>query len=441
MKTIRGALLISLLSAIAVAGLVAFIAIYYKALDEANELFDYHLQQLAYALRDQPFERANVLSSGEEPIFDFVIRVWNREGKQLYLSQPHASLPPKPTQSGLQTENTHQGGWRVFSTWIRGRTIQVAQPMHVRNRLAASMAFRLLIPLYVIIPVLGVLVWYIVGHGLHPLDDLARAVTRRTISDLSPLPAVNLPNEVKPLVQALNDLLDHLRLSLDRQRAFIADAAHELRSPLTALQLQTQLAERTKTDSERITAFAKQKQGLKRAVHVVQQLLTLARQEPGAAAPKTSSISLTPLARQVIAEHISLAEEKTIDIGISHIEETVSVIGDGESLHILLGNLVDNAIRYTPSGGHVDIALGRTGERPYLEVSDDGPGIPPEERERVFDRFYRRTGTDVPGSGLGLAIVKSIADHHKATVKLDDRPAGGLIVRVEFPPPADTSTV
>jgi two-component system OmpR family sensor kinase len=175
-------------------------------------------------------------------------------------------------------------------------------------------------------------------------------------------------------------------------------------------------------------------QGLKRATHLVSQLLTLARQEPGTAERPLASVRLAPLAQQVVAEHVVLAETKSIDLGISQADETAVINGDAEGLRILFGNLVDNAMRYTPAGGRVDVTIGVEDQRPFLEVADSGPGIPAADRYRVFDRFYRREGAAASGSGLGLAIVKNVADRHRASVRLGDRPEGGLVVRVEFPP-------
>ena len=306
--------------------------------------------------------------------------------------------------------------------------------MSVRQELAAGMALRALVPLLLLLPVLGILIWLTIGRGLRPLDDMASALGRRTPGSLDALPQGGLPVEIRPLVQAVNDLLMRLAHALESQKAFVADAAHELRTPLAAVQLQIQLAERAKTDDERKAAFAQLKQGQARAAHLVLQLLTLARQEPGVAAQPFAPVDLAQVVRLVVSEYAPLAAEKNIDLGVSD-DRQASVSGDFEALRVMLGNLVDNAIRYTPPGGTVDVALRLRDGCAVIEVSDTGPGVPAEERKRVFDRFYRRDTAHTAGSGLGLAIVKNIADRHHAGILLEDRaPGPGLRVSVTFAP-------
>jgi two-component system OmpR family sensor kinase len=242
-----------------------------------------------------------------------------------------------------------------------------------------------------------------------------------------------VPEEVKPVVSSLNDLLERLTRALEMQRAFVADAAHALRTPLTALHLQIQLAERAADPNERAAAFDALKQGVERATHVVEQLLTLARHEPEAGGRAVTEVDLGALGAEVVASDAQLAETRGIDLGLTQRDIDVAVTGERDALETLLSNLVDNALRYTPPGGRVDVAVRRSDEGVVLEVTDTGPGIPTEERERVFDRFYRGSATDAPGSGLGLAIVSSIAARHGARVELGDGPEGrGLTVRVVF---------
>lgn len=397
-------------------------ATYLAAREEANAIFDYHLQQIALSLRDQTFQGAVV---GDESL-DFVIRVWDRNGLTVYYSRPHQTLP-ELARLGYSTESTPEGDWRVFAIQYRGETIAVAQPLAVRARLAAEAALRTLTPFLVLLPVLGLLVWMLVDRGLAPLRRLAANVGARTPDALAPLPDDEVPEEAQPLVHALNGLLARLAAALEAQRAFIADAAHELRTPLTALQLQVQLLERA-GEAGREAAIADLKRGLQRTIHAVQQLLTLARQEPGAAQAPFLPVRLADLARQAVADHAPLAEAKGIDLGVAQADTDAVVQGDADALRILLANLIGNAVRYTPAGGRVDVRVGAN----TLEVADNGPGIPPEERERVFDRFYRRAGEEESGSGLGLAIVRTIAERHGAQVRLDEAPGGGLRARVVF---------
>jgi two-component system OmpR family sensor kinase len=314
-----------------------------------------------------------------------------------------------------------------------GLSIQVAQPVRVRDELAARAAWRTIAPFILLLPLLGLLVWIAVTRALRPLESVANAVKTRSPRSLDPLPEQRLPEEIRPVVSALNDLLPQLARALEIQRAFIADAAHELRTPLTAVRLQLQLAERARDDVERAAAFESLRNGLDRTTHLVEQLLTLAREEPDGAMHQSTEVDLTALAADVVSTLSPFAENRSIDLGLARSEPGLIVHGEREALRTLLSNLVDNALRYTPAGGRVDVSAFRAPEGVVLEVSDTGPGIPPDERARVFDRFYRRGGADLPGSGLGLAIVRSVAERHGATVTLADGPDGrGLTARVVF---------
>jgi two-component system, OmpR family, sensor kinase len=237
---------------------------------------------------------------------------------------------------------------------------------------------------------------------------------------------------VQPLVLALNDLLGRLRAALERERAFMADAAHELRTPLTALYRQLGMLARASGEAEREAAMSTLSAGVQRSIHLVEQMLALARQEPRADSQRVP-VRLDELARAIVTELVPLADAGHIDLGVAA-AQPATVAGDPDALRTLLRNLVDNAVRYTPAGGRVDVTVESRAGAARLTVSDDGPGIPPEERKRVFDRFYRRAGTAPSGSGLGLAIVKAIADAHGATLSLDAGPSGkGLAVSVTFP--------
>jgi two-component system OmpR family sensor kinase len=441
MKSIRHNLLVALLGAMTVVMLLGGWATYSAARNEAGTLFDYHLQQIALSLRDQTFQgSAEALVSDES--LDYVIRVWDQGGVIIYYSRPHQTFP-ELTRLGYSMSETGEGEWRVFALQYHGLTIAVAQPMRVRNQLAADAAWSALKPFFVLLPVLGVLIWVVVGRGLRPLAQLARSVQARTPDSLDPLQPADVPEEVKPLVFSLNDLLARLKVALDAQRAFVADAAHELRTPLTALQLQLQLVERATSLEQRTAALGELRNGLQRTTHAVQQLLTLARQEPGATEYRLAPVGLADLVRRSVVEHQRLAEVRQIDLGVSEADEAAVVSGEVDALRILLANLVANALRHTPAGGRVDVSSRIRDGRACLEVADSGPGIPAAERERVFDRFYRRGGdahcaTDgdgegQTGSGLGLSIVRTIADRHGAKVSLVDSESGGLLARVDFP--------
>ena len=437
MKSLRRTLVISLVGALVLILALGGLATYHTARRELDELMDYHLRQFALSLRDQQFASPNAPQiAAPDPSFDFVIQIWDETGVQLYLSHPHSVLPTL-AQFGYNTVKTSEGNWRAFSIPLLNHVIQVAQPMRVRSRMAADAALRMLVPSLALIPLLGILVWFLVGRSLQPLERLAREVGTRRPDSLAPLPATGVPDEAQPLVAALNHLLGRLDHALTAQRAFVADAAHELRTPLAAVQIQLQLCERAQDDATRSAALAELRAGLHRATHMVQQLLTLARQEPGAEAPALRPVKLAELARQSLSDHAPLAAQRNIDLGATALDDNVLVSGDPAALRTLAGNLIDNAIRYSPSGSRVDVSVHRDAAggdaHVWLTVDDNGPGIPPAERERVLDRFYRRAGEEQPGTGLGLAIVHSIAERHAARLVLDTSPLGGLRVAVGFP--------
>ena len=433
-RSLRARLLAWLLGGVALVGLTGGLVVYHNALQQADAFFDYHLEQTALILRDQPVEYLWPLAiPSSDSTYDFVVQVWTIDGHRIYLSRPHAVLP-NFTTIGFSTISTSEGRWRAYGVESPTRVIQVAQLMSERRQQAIQLALKTLLPFALAVPVLGFLVWFAVGHALQPLQRLASSVKARRVGALEPLSSERLPEEVQPLVSALNDLLARLTVALDRERAFMADAAHELRTPLTALHLQLDTLERSATEGERADAMGKLSEGVQRSIRLVEQMLALARQEPRAE-PTHSRIALDELAREVVAELVPLADARHIDLGISGALPAF-VHGDREAIATLIRNLVDNAVRYTPSGGRVDLSVERSTETPArvrLTVLDNGPGIAPEERARVFDRFYRRPGTVAPGSGLGLAIVKAIADAHAARIELAEGEEGrGLSVSVWF---------
>jgi len=433
MSSIRRQLLFWLL-AIVVAGMgLAGWLIYRQALAEANELFDYQLQEIAAALPSQPFNE--ILGSNDTGNEGIVLQIWNRNGVLMYYSRPRAPLAPR-AELGFSTERTDRGEWRVYGAIVGDNVVQLAQPVSVRNRLAANVALRTLWPLIVLLPFLGLAVWLVVGRGLAPLSRVARALDTRHPEALDPLPEQRLPREVTPLVHALNALLNRLAQARDTQKAFVADAAHELRTPLAAVQIQAQLVARAKDDETRREALDDLQAGIVRATRLAEQLLALARSEPDGHA-RMRDVDLHALLDDCVAAYASVAQQRGVDLGI---EESVAatVPGDPDALRVMFNNLLDNATKYTPGGGRVDVALRMDDGHPVVRIDDSGPGIPVAERGRVFDRFYRvgagaaRARTDVAGTGLGLAIVRRIADQHDAAITLGDSPAGGLQVEVRF---------
>jgi two-component system, OmpR family, sensor kinase len=437
--SLRASLLAWLLGGVVLVGAAGGLVVYRNALAEADAFFDYHLKETALFLRDQPVEyQFPTPIPPSDVAYDFVVQIWTIDGRRIYIG-PEQAVLPNFTALGYSTVNSSVGQWRVYGAVSPTKVVQVAQPMSVRRREAAQLALRTLEPFGLLVPLLGLLVWFTVGHALQPLQRLAKAVKARRVNELEPLSDAKLPDEVRPLVGSLNDLLGRLTAALERERAFMADAAHELRTPLTALHLQLGALARAGTEGERTEAMSKLSEGVQRAIRLIEQMLALARQEPRAE-PALTQFALDELAREVAGELVPLADSRRIDLGMSE-AQSVYVRGDRDAVGTLIRNLVDNAVRYTPAGGRVDVLVERAPTQPaqaLIRVIDNGAGIASEERERVFDRFYRKPGTRSPGSGLGLAIVKAIAAAHRATVELGEGEAGrGLAVTVSFPAATD----
>jgi two-component system OmpR family sensor kinase len=427
-----------LLAALAGIALAATGATYLAARREAGELLDLQLKQLAYSTRIDDLLRGRRpgFEIRRDPhtagITELVTQIWDRDGVLVYWSQPGMGLPV-PATEGYSTVRHDGRDWRVYTLVQGTHALQVAQAENEREAIATQAALRTLVPFVALLPVFGALIWLAVGRGLEPLDAMSRAVSKRRPDAMAPLAERGLPEELRPLVASLNGLLARLSDALAAQRRFTADAAHELRTPLAALKLQLDLARRNGAATDGTTALADLEAGVARASHVVEQLLTLARVEPEALALRGTECDLAGIARDAIVARAALAADKSIDLGLAR-ATTTTVNGDPASLAILLSNLLDNALRYTPRGGRIDVAVDDDPSGATLSVADTGPGIPPEDRERVFDRFYRGADSDASGSGLGLSIVKRIADAHDAAITLDAPPQGsGLIVRVRFP--------
>jgi len=427
-NSIRLRLLSWLLACVALVALAAGWGVYRAALLDADTLFDYQLRQLALSLRDQGVAQG-LAGPGES--YEVVVQIWDDSGERIYLSHPYSDLPQRATL-GFEDVSSPSGGWRVYSVQMHGHTIQVAQPLGVRRELARAHALRTLVPVLVLLPLLAAALWFGADRALRPLLAMARELRARDPALLAPLADEGREAEIRPLVRALNDLLRRLAAALERQRAFVADAAHELRSPLTALKIQVQLLERAPDAAGRRNAGEQLASGIERASHLVEQLLTLARNDADSGGQPFVPVALGDAVREAIAEVAPLADARGVDLGLAGAEE-VSVRGDAEALRILVRNLADNGVRYTPRGGRVDASVRAHGQEAVIEVADTGPGIPAAERARVFSRFYRGRVGEESGSGLGLAIVKAIAESHGGRVELASAPSGGLLVRAILP--------
>ncbi len=440
MTSIRRTLLFWLLAGLIAIGALASGATYIAARYEVGELLDLQLKQLAYSTRIDDLLRGRQpgfdprSAAAGEGVTELVTQIWDHDGVLVYWSQPGTGLPI-PATPGYATVHRNDRDWRVYTLVQGSHALQVAQAQDEREAIATNTAVRALLPFVVLLPLFGALIWFAVGRGLRPLYAMSRAVAKRRPDALAPLTERAMPEELQPLAVSLNDLLSRLDAALSAQRRFTAEAAHELRTPLAALKLQLDVARRASDGSARAAAFGDLDAGVARASHLVEQLLTLARIEPGALATRAADCDLVALAKEAIVARGGLAANKGVDLGLAR-EAPVRVRGDSASLSTLLSNLLDNALRYTPPGGRVDVAVEDEDGAAVLTVADTGPGIPAEERERVFDRFYRGSGNSEPGSGLGLSIVKRIADAHQAAISLRDPEQGsGLVVTVRFPSP------
>jgi len=315
--------------------------------------------------------------------------------------------------------------------------IQVAERSTLRDNFARQIMLRMMIPQGILVLLSTLAVWFGVGIGLRALTSMRREIESRSHIDLSPIDETGAPSEVRPLAHAMNDLLSRLSAALAAQQRFIADAAHQLRTPVAALKMQAELATRQVRDGEAAATLQQLQTAADHAARLVGQLLTLARAEPGShRSVMRQPVALMSLARDVCGEWVPRALSRQIDLGFDDASAPAEISADPFLIQEMLNNLIDNAIQYTPAGGRVTVRVRLQGGQAMLEVEDDGPGIPLEEREKVFERFYRMPGGAPEGCGLGLAIVREIAQGHQATVAVQAGAGGrGTCVTITFPAP------
>jgi len=443
MKSIHRYLLVSLILALSAGSLLITGFTYVHAAEEIDELYDRNMMEIAATLKSQmdALKLGNThvksvigpsLSMNLKEEQDYLIQIWNQYQEPVYISHKKMTFPYQDAP-GLRMVEINGQRWRTYGMNDAGFTIQISQPEHARKLFVREMAQSLLYPLLGLIPLVGTLIWLAVGRSLRPLNEISQAIMKRSATSLEPISEANIPLEVKPLVQELNELLVRLNASLEAQRRFTADAAHELRTPLTVLQLQLDNLRRTTTETGRLKHADKLQEGIDRATNVVRQMLTLARVEPNAAEPAIVPIHLDGLVQEVVAHHAAEAVEKNIDLGVLRIEP-VMLHGSAENLRLLIENLVGNALRYTQAGGKINVSVYRHVSNAVLEVQDNGVGVPEAERERIFERFYRVLGNDTEGSGLGLSIAKNVVDQHHGIIEVKDGIEGkGLNFIVTLP--------
>lgn len=432
--SIRFRLSLWLSVAILVVAVAAGAFSFMDAYDEAHEMQDGVLQQVADLLRHQRTMLADAGGAADaDPEARLIVQYLSATGRH---RNPAAALAlPPDMPAGLQTVTLPHAAYRVLvATLPTGERFAVAQATAARDELAKDSAVRTVLPLLVLVPILLLVVADIVRKLLQPVAHLAAEIESRGDHELHALREEGMPTEIRPFVVAINRLLGRVSQVLEGQRRFIADAAHELRSPLTAMSLQAERLEGAELPTEARERLSVLRRGIERGRSLLEQLLAFAKVQVVETATPASSGTRHVL-RRVLEDLLPLAEQKDIDIGIESDEDPVVAISEMD-LSIVLKNLIENAIRYTPANGRIDIGVQHAGAMAVLVVEDSGPGIAPGERERVLGAFYRTLGSDQAGSGLGLAIVKAIIDRSGAQLRLDyadEQTQSGLRATVAIP--------
>lgn len=452
--SLRDHLMNWLLTPLFVLWLFSTVAGYVATLNYANQPYDLALLERAQSVAAQMRlgsgqERFNIkpaLPDGSDPgMPDRVYyAVSDADGKMLAgntdLGRP---LAHRGGKNGPLFSNTERAGEKtrmvslVFPGTSAARPLQLhmSETVHQRQALIRGIFANIVIPQLLLIVIAVAAVWYALKQGLLPLERLRREVARRHRDDLSELDEARAPEEVRPLIRAVNDLLARLKQVMLAQQRFVADAAHQLRTPFAGLTTQAELALRESEVERKQHALTQILTSAERGSHLVNQLLALARNEPGGQGVEAfSPLDLNRLAQECTLRWVPQALEKNIDLGFEDIPQLAPLRGDAASLAEMLNNLLDNAIRYTQPGGHITVAVDYQHGGAVLRVEDNGPGIAPEHRERVFERFYRVLGSGQSGSGLGLAIVAEVAKRHGATISLDEgQNRKGTLITVRFP--------
>lgn len=430
MNGIRHRLLLLLGAMVVAASAIQFAASFSAAMAQTNRLFDVQMQHFAQSL--QMTRGMAVNAERDLPLdFDLVVQMWQADELTVYQRRQHRVLPLR-SPLGYSTALLANGEWRIFAAAMDGGVVQIAQKMAARRAQAISLALNTLWPMLLIaLGLLAAMRWG-VAYSLRPLVMVQTQIAGRDAHDLKHIDSTRAPPEIVPLIEAINSLLNKVRLVIDSQRKFVADAAHELRSPLTVLQLQTQLLGKTQPESARKASLDALGGAIARSTRMVEQLLGLAHQDAIAQAETVRDrIDLSRYAILAIAEVADFAGTKRVDLSFLD-AAMVTVCADADSLMILLRNLLDNAVRYTPPYGAVTVSVAQHGGQAVLSIADSGPGIAQAEMSRVTDRFYRVPGVGESGSGLGLAIVAAVVERLGAQFSMHNASNGGLVARVVF---------
>jgi two-component system sensor histidine kinase TctE len=451
-RSLRSYLMQRLLISLYLLWLVSTVVGYFATINYANQPYDLVLLQRANAVADQlrlgsGHEQLDVeppLPDGSDPgMPDRVLyTITDSEGRKLAGNgntlRPLSYRRGRPGPLFSNGEREGQKTRMVSLTYTSdGKLLQlhVSETTQQRQALIRGILANIVIPQLLLTLIALAVVWYGLKQGLRPLERLRREVLNRKRDDLSQLDGGKAPAEVRPLIDAVNDLLERLKQVMAAQQRFVADAAHQLRTPFAGLKTQSELALRTNDPQQKQHALQHILTSTQHGIRLVNQLLALARNEPGGQSTHNfTAINLNQLAQECTVNWVQMALEKNIDLGYESASEAIEIQGDANSLMEMLNNLIDNAIRYTPPGGHITVGVSATQQGAELSVEDNGPGIDPQHRERVFERFYRILGSGQSGSGLGLSIVAEVAKRHGATVKLDAGSGGfGTRINICFP--------
>lgn len=452
-RSIRRFLLISLLLSITVASSITAIGNYlldkrviHPYLDEQLIKIYTIIEILTKSGTNQTIQQeivTHLAQSRTATMQHLLFQVWSPNKKLLIHSPNSATHSLVDIPIGFSDIQLQGNDWRVYAEidTATDEKIVVAELYDIRNQLINDITLNNAYILLVTYPVFGILIWLIVGLALRSITRVTNEISSRASTYLEPVDIANTPIEIKPLLTELNQLFTRLKLAFDRNKRFAGDAAHELRTPLAALKTQAQVALKADNEADRQSALLKMMQGVDRSSHVVAQLLTLSRLNQEETLNDIRPIDLHKLATEIIAYLAPVALEKNVEIELSSPPNNTMILGNDTALGILIRNIVDNAIRYTPKNGAVRIDIINNKNKIILRVTDTGPGIPVELRERVFERFYRILGTTAAGSGLGLAIVRQIAELHHASISLATPTDGiGLEFNVVFSHLKDQAT-
>jgi two-component system OmpR family sensor kinase len=431
MVSLRRTALLWMTGLLTAAGLAAIFGAYNYARSQAEEFLDGQLQEIALNAGAGVSPLKAPAEVDQDPENRHAITIWDGSGHVIHQSLPDVQIP-RQEKPGFTNLAVRGEMWRVYTVHGHTRTIQVAQRDTVRAEIASSAALGIAAPLLIVIPLSWLVVGGVMNHMLRRLNDLSKEIAARSVTAEEPISLVGVPSEVTPLVDSMNGLITRLRAALEAQKRFLADAAHELRTPLAAMQIQVDniAASGGGSPNEGVKALAA---GVKRAGVLVDQLLKLARLDEAAPA-RSEEFDLTELLLDCVGDFVTLVHDKDVDIGLEFAGKAKSWGVEAE-VRTLFANLIGNAARYTPSGGSIEILLGRRDGCSVVDIIDTGPGLPKGAETRIFDRFYRAASSDTEGSGLGLAIVRRIAERHGFELTVKNRIDGqtGVIARVVIP--------